>query len=262
MTVFKLMRIVALLSILFALVVGAWMTEKRLASWDRPAWVSVYPIISDETAKSIKYVESVDASTFAAVNEFMARQIMPYGISLTPVFHIRVAEVSKELPPAIPDQYSPLAIAWWSLRMRWWSWKMSLNDGLAGTDIQMFVIYHGEHELAEADISVGMRKGRYGVVNAYAVKSMNPRNLIIFTHELMHVFGASDKYIRATGEPEYPFGFADADQKPLFPQKRAEIMGVRIPLSTFSSKMPRSLKQCKIGRRTAEEIGFFDQLID
>ena len=84
MTVFKLMRIVALLSILFVLVVGAWMTEKRLASWDRPAWVSVYPIIADETAKSIKYVESVDASTFAAVNEFMARQIMPYGISVSP----------------------------------------------------------------------------------------------------------------------------------------------------------------------------------
>lgn len=262
MSVFKLMRIVALLSVLFVLVVGTWLTEKRLASWDRPAWVVVYPIVASDDANTLDYVQSVDESTFAVVNEFMARETMPYGITVTPAFYIQVAPVSTELPPEIPDQYSPLAIAWWSLRMRWWAWRMGANDGLAGTDIQMFMLYHGMNERTEVDISVGMRKGRFGVVNAYARKSMSPRNIIIFTHELMHVFGASDKYIRATGEPEYPFGFADPDQHPLFPQKRAEIMGVRIPLSSFVSEMPRSLEQCKIGRRTAEEIGFFAQLID
>ena len=262
MSVFKLMRIVALLSVLFVLVVGTWLTEKRLASWDRPAWVVVYPIVASDDANTLDYVQSVDESTFAVVNEFMARETMPYGITVTPAFYIQVAPVSTELPPEIPDQYSPLAIAWWSLKMRWWAWRMGVNDDLAGTDIQMFMLYHGVNDRTEVDISVGMRKGRFGVVNAYARKSMSPRNIIIFTHELMHVFGASDKYIRATGEPEYPFGFADPDQHPLFPQKRAEIMGVRIPLSSFVSEMPRSLEQCKIGRRTAEEIGFFAQLID
>ena len=146
--------------------------------------------------------------------------------------------------------------------MRWWAWKMDYNDDLVGTDIQMFILYHGVKARTELDISVGMRKGRYGVVNAFAAKSMSPRNLVIFTHELMHVFGASDKYIRATGEPEYPFGFADPDQHPVLPQKHAEIMGGRIPLSSTVSKMPRSLEQCKIGRQTAEEIGFFTQSID
>ena len=262
MNVFKLMRVVALLSVLFVLIVGTWITEKRLASWDRPAWVVVYPIIADHDEDTIDYVQSVDESTFAAVNEFMARETMPYGITVTPAFYIQVAPVSTELPPDIPDQYSPLAIAWWSLKMRWWAWRMGANDDLGGTDIQMFILYHGVNDRTEVDISVGMRKGRFGVVNAYARKSMNPRNIIIFTHELMHVFGASDKYIRATGEPEYPFGFADPDQHPLFPQKRAEIMGVRIPLSSFVSEMPRSLEQCKIGKRTAEEIGFFAQLMD
>ena len=262
MSVFKLMRVVALLSILFVLVVGTWMTEKRLASWDRPAWVVVYPIAADDAALTLEYAQNVDESTFAAVNEFMAREIRPYGITVTPAFYIQVAQVSTELPPEIPDHNSPVTIAWWSLKMRWWAWRMGFNDDQAGTDIQMFILYHGVTDRSEVDISVGMRKGRYGVVSAYAEKSMNARNMIIFTHELMHVFGASDKYIRATGEPEYPFGFADPDQHPLFPQTRAEIMGVRIPLSSFVSEMPRSLKQCKIGRRTAEEIGFFAQLMD
>ncbi len=262
MSVFKLMRVIVLLSILFVLVVGNWLTEKRLASWDRPAWVVVYPIIADDTELTREYVQNIEESSFAAVNRFMERESMPYGIKVTPAVYINVAPVSTDLPPEIPDQHKPLAIAWWSLKMRWWAWKIDFNDDFTGTDIQMFVLYHGVNNGTETNISVGLRKGRFGVVNAYADKSKSPRNLIIFTHELLHVFGASDKYIRATGEPEYPFGFADPHQHPLFPQKRAEIMGVRIPLSAFKSKMPRSLEQCKIGRRTAEEIGFFAQLMD
>jgi len=260
--VFKLMRVVALLSILIVLVLGTWMTEKRLASWQRPAWVVVYPILADDSSATLDYAKKIDESTFAAVNEFMERETRPYGIRVTPAFYIKLAPVSSNLPPDLPDQYNTLAIAWWSLKMRWWATLQGFNDGQSGTDIQMFILYHGVDGRNEVDISVGMRKGRYGVLNAYADKQMNSRNLVVFTHELMHVFGASDKYIRATGEPEYPFGFADPDQHPLFPQKRAEIMGGRIPLSAFTSEMPRSLKQCKIGRRTGEEIGFFAQLID
>ncbi len=256
------MRVVVLLSILLVLVAGTWITEKRLASWDRPARVAVYPIVADDAAITLDYAQNIDESSFVAVNDFMARESMPYGITVTPAFYFDVAQVSTELPPEIPDRFSSMAIAWWSLKMRWWAWKMDNNDDLVGTDIQMFILYHGVKTHAELDISVGMRKGRYGVVNAFAAKSMSSRNLVIFTHELMHVFGASDKYIRATGEPEYPFGFADPDQHPVLPQKRAEIMGGRIPLSSTVSKMPRSLEQCKIGRQTAEEIGFFTPSID
>ncbi len=262
MNVFKLMRVVVLLSILLVLVAGTWLTEKRLASWDRPARVAVYPIVADDVAKTLDYAQNIDESSFVAVNEFMARESMPYGITVKPAFYIEVAQVSTELPPEIPDRSNSVAIAWWSLKMRWWAWKMDYNDDLVGTDIQMFILYHGVKDRAELDISVGMRKGRYGVVNAFAAKSMSPRNLVIFTHELMHVFGASDKYTRDTGEPEYPFGVADPDQHPVLPQKRAEIMGGRIPLSSTVSKMPRSLEQCNIGRQTAEEIGFFTQSID
>lgn len=261
MSVFKLMRVVALLSILFVIVLGTWMTERRLASWDRPTWVTVYPIVADDSSDTLKYARSIKASDFDEVNDFMERETRPYGIQVTPAFYIKVTPVSNEMPPPMPDQYSPAAIAWWSLKMRWWTWKKGFGDGLVEGDIQMFVLYNSINGTNEVDISVGMRKGRYGVVNSYASKSMNSKNLVVFAHELMHVFGASDKYVRSTGEPEYPFGFADPDQRPLFPQKRAEIMGGRIPLSSFESRMPRSLEQCRIGRLTAEEIGFFAQLM-
>ncbi len=74
------------------------------------------------------------------------------------------------------------------------------------------------------------------------------------------MLGASDKYVLTSGEPIFPEGYADPDRRPLFPQQRAEIMGVRIPINSFSSVMADSLDQCKIGRQTAEEIGFFVHL--
>jgi len=261
MTVFKLMRIVALLSILFVIVVGTWMTERRLAGWERPVTVTIYPISADEDKATINYVKSLKAADFEPVNEFMEREMGPYGISLTPTFHFQVAEPGTDLPPDIPDQFSPAAIAWWSLKMRAWAWMQDFNDGLIQPDIQMFVLYHGANGSREIDISVGMRKGRYGVLNVYASRSRHSRNLVVFAHELMHVLGATDKYVLTTGEPEYPFGFADPNKKPLFPQTRAEIMGGRIPISANDSEMPASLKECKIGRMTAEEIGFFAQLM-
>ena len=107
-----------------------------------------------------------------------------------------------------------------------------------------------------------MRKGRYGSVKAYTLASMKAENLIVFTHELLHVLGATDKYILSSGEPIYPQGYAEPNKRPLFPQQRAEIMGVRIAINSFSSVMPASLDQCKIGRQTAEEIGFLAKLID
>jgi hypothetical protein len=192
----------------------------------------------------------------------MGRESRPYGFSVTPAFRFQLARPSLELPPVIPAQFEPAAIAWWSLKMRWWAWMKDLHGELVSPDIQMFVLYHSLNGNNETGISVGMRKGRYGIVKAYALETMNTENRIVFTHELLHVLGASDKYILSSGEPIFPQGYAEPNKRPLFPQQRAEIMGMRIPINSFSSVMPDSLDQCKIGRQTAEEIGFLAKLID
>jgi hypothetical protein len=260
MSVFKLTRIVLLLSILFVIVAGSWMAEKQMAAWERPILVTVYPIVVDDSRATLDYARRIDADYFREVNSFFERHSLPYGFSVTPAFRFQIAPISSDLPPAIPDQFSTAAIGWWSLKMRWWASMQGLFDGLIEPDIRMFVMLHGAKGLSEMGISVGMRKGRYGIVKAYARESMSGSNLVVFTHEMLHVLGASDKYVLSTGDPIFPHGFADPNQRPLFPQTRAEIMGGGIPLNAYSSAMPESLEECKIGRMTAEEIGFFDKL--
>jgi hypothetical protein len=260
MSLFKLTRIVLLLSVLFALVVGGWMTEKRMAAWERPILVTVYPIAADDQPSTLDYARGIDANTFRDVNRFFETQAMPYGFSVTPAFRFQVAAASTDRPPPMPEQFNTAAIAWWSLKMRWWAWTKSMGDGLIDPDIRMFLMLHSIEGTSELGLSVGMRKGRYGIVKAIARESMEPTNLVVFTHEMLHVLGASDKYVLSTGDPIFPHGFADPQQRPLFPQKRAEIMGGAIPLNAVSSAMPESLHECKIGRTTAEEIGFYDKL--
>jgi hypothetical protein len=256
------MRVVFLLSIFFVIIINTWMTEKRMAAWERPILVTIYPIAANQEPATLKFVKDVDASDFADINSFMNRESHPYGFTVTPAFRFQVARPGRELPPLVPAQFDPAAIAWWSLKMRWWAWMRDLEDKLVSPDIQMFVLYSSLNGENESGISVGMRKGRYGIVNSYARESLNSQNLFIFTHEMLHVLGATDKYILSTGEPIFPDGYSEPDRKPLFPQKLAEIMGGRIPVNYFSSVMPESLDECKIGQQTAEEIGFLAQLID
>ena len=254
------MRVVFLLSILFIILASTWMTEKQMAAWDRPILVTVYPIIADEDRATARFVKDIDTDDFREVNRFFTRASQPYGFTVTPAFRFQLAPVSAKRPPPVPQQFNTAAIAWWSLRMRWWAWTQGLQDGLISPDIQMFVLFHSLNGNNEVGISVGMRKGRYGIVKAYAREPLQPQNLVVFTHEMLHVLGATDKYVLSTGEPIFPHGFARPEQRPLFPQDSAEIMGGRIPLTSYSSTMPDSLEQCRIGRLTAEEIGFLDKL--
>jgi len=256
------MRVIILLSVLFVIVVGTWMTEKRMAAWERPILVTIYPIAADDSPATLQFVDQIDVRDFEEINVFMETQSRPYGFKVTPAFRFQLAPLGSELPPQVPPQFEPAQIAWWSLKMRWWAWMRDLETDLVTPDIQMFVMYHRVGQESEMGISVGMRKGRYGLVKAYAQQSMNKINLIVLTHEILHVLGASDKYILSSGEPIFPQGYANPDKMPLFPQKRAEIMGGRIPINSYSSVMPKSLMQCKIGKQTAEEIGFFNQLVD
>jgi len=256
------MRIVLLLSIFFVIVFGTWLTEKRMAAWDRPILVTVYPLVADGTPETERFARSLDAGVFDDVNEFFARAAQPYGFTVSPAFRFQMAEPMFDLPPEPPQRHAFAAIAWWSLKMRWWAWRRDWSDGLITPDIQMFVLYYGVRGNAELGISVGMRKGRYGIVKAFASRELLARNNVVFTHELLHVLGATDKYVMATGEPVFPDGYAEPDRSPVLPQRYAEIMGGRIPVDYEHSVMPASLEQCRIGRVTAAEIGFFARLQD
>ena len=55
------------------------------------------------------------------------------------------------------------------------------------------------------------------MVNAFASTQMEGENNIVITHELLHTFGATDKYDFATNRPRFPEGYAEPHANPLYP---------------------------------------------
>ena len=104
--------------------------------------------------------------------------------------------------------------------------------------------------------SAGLQRGLTAVVHLFASRAQEAQNRIVIAHELLHTFGATDKYDLAIGLPMYPDGFADPELVPRYPQHRAEIMAVKVPLSATEARMPDGLEDERVGPLTAHEIGW------
>jgi hypothetical protein len=253
---FRYLRIAILLTILVIVAGNQWLTGHRLSSWEKPLWITIYPVLADPDPGVRRYAESLGVDSFQETGNFLRQQAARYDHQLTGAAIFQVAQPLTSLPPALPHEDSGFKVALWSLEMRWWTWRNGSQAGLAPDDIKMFVLYQQADPNGPLERSVGVKNGSYGLVNAVASPQMSARNRIIITHELLHVLGASDKYDPYSGQPIAPDGLANPQQTPLYPQERAEIMGGRIAISAYRWRYPSSLANCVIGAGTAAEIGW------
>ena len=247
-------RILALLLVLGAVALEQWLERVQTQSWRETLWVGIYPLNGEGSRATQAYIEALKPEDFVPIETFFAREAHRYGVKLEQPVHVELYPEGSELPPALAPGASPLGIAWWSLRLRWFARQASTVPGRVPSRIRLFVVYHDPATLERAPDSHGMQKGLVGVVHAFATGAMTGANDIVIAHELLHTVGATDKYDLGTGEPLYPSGYGDPGQQPLFPQADAEVMAVRRALSAQESEMPRSLRGEVVGAATALEI--------
>ncbi len=251
---FRILRISVLLYVLLIVAMTTWSARTRNTDWKEPLWVALYPINGDASDRSNDYIETLSEAAFQPLEAVMAKQAKNWGVPLEKPIDIKFAPEIASLPPPPPMTPNPLAVAYWSLRLRLWAWHHDTFDG--PSDIRIFVVFHDPDEHAKLAHSLGLQKGFVGVVNAYADRKYDGRNNVVIAHEVLHTLGATDKYDPQTNQPYYPDGFAEPERSPLYPQKFAELMAGRIPLSKNDAKMPGKLTRTMIGRATATEIGW------
>ena len=83
------------------------------------------------------------------------------------------------------------------MRLRWWAWRHDRYDG-PRPHVRVFVQYFAplaDHALAH---SLGLRGGMIVIANAFASAEQEGANNVVIAHELLHTFGATDKYDPAT----------------------------------------------------------------
>lgn len=254
---FKTIRISVLLLVLVYIGIDTFLNNERATDWKRSLRVVVYPINADGSEAAQKYIKQLRRSNFDSINKLLESQGKKYDQELTEPLRISLAPQLHSLPPNIPTLRSGLSILWWSVKLRFWSWK---EDNFHGpkAQIKAYALYFDPKTLSSLKHSTGLKKAKIAINYLFASSKQTKQNNVILLHELLHTLGASDKYNLSNGLPDYPDGFGNSQQQPLYPQRKAEIMGGRIALSVSKAKIPKSLKSVIIGLKTAKEIGWIE----
>jgi len=234
--------------------VGGWLSKARSTDWDKSLEVVIYAINADGSVASQKHIDTLDSNGFIDIEEFFEREAKVYNLALKKPVDVSYAGELKEKPPMPPRAGSQLSIIFWSLKLRYWAWKV--DNYPYPEDVQIFVLYFDPEETKTVAHSLGLQKGLIGIVNAFASKKMKKENHVIIAHELLHTVGAIDKYDPRTNQPLYPIGYAFPEQSPLHPQNKAEIMAGRIAITENKAEQPEKLKQVILGEATAIEINW------
>lgn len=247
-------RYLILLLILLFVAVNEAMLRYRSTSWETPLPVVIYVNNAEGREATEAYVDALSEREFADIERFVNRSGNRYGLSIDAI-DVEFGGYLEESPPQPPSGENVLEIIWWSLKFRAWAWWHAWGSDRSNIRVELFVNYFDPAITKSLRHSVGLQGGLIGIINAFAAPGYQGSNQVVITHELMHTLGATDRY-DSNNMPLHPQGFAEPERQPLYPQRAAEIMGGRIPLSPTQAVTPSSLGQVVIGVHTAIEINW------
>ncbi len=250
----RIFRTAVLLLVLIWAAGHTWLDRVMSTRWRDPLWVGIFPIDGDGSTAAHRYVDELTAQEYSDIGVFFEREAHRYGKDLAEPVHVVLYPQVQQRPPELERGAGIPGTIWWSLRMRWFAFWAADTGGRPPPRIRLFVLYHDPKVLQAVPDSHGLQKGLMGIVHAFATLDMAGSNNIVIAHELLHTLGATDKYDPRTGAPLFPDGFADPDQRPLYPQRRAEIMAAQRALSEHTEQMPPSLVDVVVGPSTAREV--------
>ena len=248
----KNIRVAILLVVLLVVAVNAYRDQNQ--DWNQPIYILLHPINADGRTTTQQYIQQLQQDDFAEVKQYLEKNSQQYR-GQSSYFMIQIGRELQQTPPKMSEQPSILNNILWSLKFRFYAWKQH-QSGDGSPSLTLYLNFYDPKQSRELKHSTALERGRIGSVNLFASPKQAAQNNVVLVHELLHGFGATDKYNLNNGEPIFPIGYAQADQQPLYPQTEAEIMGGRIPLSEHKSKMPNDLNETVISILTAREVGW------
>jgi hypothetical protein len=252
---FKTFRIIILLFIFAFVALGAWRTKMHSVEWKYTLPVNIYLINGDGSAVSSDYLSNLTVEDFKPIEKFMRDEATRYGRSANASIEVRFGGKIETRPPEPPHNGNAFEVIIWSLKMRWWAYRSAEAKG-PGPQVKIFLLYFDPAQSPHLAHSTGLQKGLIGRVNVFASPDMAKQNNVVIAHEFLHTLGATDKYDLASNQPLFPEGYANPDLKPVLPQRYAEVMAGRTPLSKTEAVTPLSLDDALIGSKTAQEINW------
>jgi hypothetical protein len=252
----RALRITLLLLVLLVVASQTWLDRFSTTHWQRTVFVGAFPISADASPITAGYLAQLDQGKVAEVDAFLKEEARRYGVGIDAPIELTLYPTLARPPPALEPGAGVFTRMLWSLKLRWY--RRHTLGAVSGPhpQIALFLLFHDPALTQSLPHSAGLQRGLTAVVHVFASRSQEAQNRIVITHELLHTFGATDKYDLATGQPDYPDGFAEPQRVPRYPQQLAEIMAARMPLTPTDARLPDGLKEERVGPATAREIGW------
>ena len=161
----KLLRVSILLVVLAFVALGAFVDRWRTTDWDHAPWIGVFPVNADGRPETDAYIEGLSRERFADIESFFLREAEDWGVAIAQPVKVELYPRVVEPPPALDPGAGLPGRIWWSLRTRYYTWRVA-GDELA--DIRMFVMYNDPGVTQAVPHSLGLQKGLLGIVHADA----------------------------------------------------------------------------------------------
>jgi len=250
---FKILRILILLFVL-ASVYSTYLIQQNVASdWNGFITIKIVPVNVDGSRVTQRFIDTLKIKDFEEVERYLIKSAESYGVDIDNGMSIELEPTISSPPPSLPSSDSgSISTGFWSLRLRFWAWQNQASDH-ESSFIRLYMLYQSPVSGTRLPHSTGLRKGLIGLINARAKTSQKRFHNVVLTHELLHIFGAQDKYDLSTGEPLYPQGYLNPQRSS---QAYAEIMARAKPLENRRFEVATTLSQVRVGRLTADEIGW------
>lgn len=251
-------RVGILLAVLLGVLLYAWRDVERRRTrrlWQRPVRVALVlvehePIPPDLVEALMRRVPALESHLNAEGRRYLATPLDAFE------FHA-VGPVRARRPAPLEAGAGTVD----NLRLSWKLWRYAhAADDASGIDsdiydVRVYLAAHAGHGRMRNVEGVGQDGGRIGVVRVELADTMIDLALVVAAHEVFHTLGATDRY-DADGRTLVPDGLAEPDLRPLYPQRRVEIMDRNRPISPTEAVPPESLFEIAVGQRTAREIGW------
>ncbi len=252
----RVLRITILLTALLIVAGQAWLDRFSTTRWQYTVYVGAFPVNADGSDVTARYLTQLEQRNLDEVDAFLKAEAHRYGVAVDDPVDLMLYPALPAPPPALDPGAGLLNRALWSLRLRYYRSRSLATVSRARPKIALFLLYHDPALTQRLPHSAGLQRGLTAVVHLYASRSQEAQNRIVISHELLHTFGATDKYDLATGLPAYPDGFAEPQREPRYPQVLGEIMAGRRPFSETEAHLPEGLADERVGPLTAREIGW------
>jgi len=252
----RALRITVLLLVLLVVAGQAWLDRFSTTRWQRTVFVGAFPVSADASPVTARYLTLLDQGKIDGIGDFVKGEARRYGVGIDEPIELTLYPTLTSPPPALDSGAGVLTRILWSLKLRYYRSRALAAVSGPRPRIALFLLYHDPALTQSLPHSAGLQRGLSAVVHLFASRSQEAQNRIVITHELLHTFGATDKYDLATGLPNYPDGFAEPQLAPRYPQQLAEIMAGRMPISATEARLPDSLEDERVGPLTAREIGW------